>query len=430
MPLSASAMELDGVRLDTITQRHDSLSLSTSEVTTTNPPTLLPPPATLVEAAQEPTTMPDPHNTALEPSHLMSSTPVLVIATKATSILLPPSIPDAIDADSPPPSPPAHAIFDLPASPALLCGSLPPGSPVSTEGLNGIPTPLPGPLSLGSHALAERLGGTRVSSVSTAAKTTQMLKKRKAGEDSVGSFENSGGKGGDGTNNNRQSKKAIRGKRNGILVPVLVPPQVPVASTTRTSSRARAVTTPAIPTTTLVQAPAQMGVPPASSPSTLIITKPAWFTAAVSMMEGEKGMGVVWAKLVDAWATFEGQAGYMGDKKLSTAHRPDAIKAWIARARSSSWRPAISDTSLYETEFTLWWAMLQPVWRKRSDGSIIFSKVEGDWEVLRRAGLNGVLSVMAGLLFWGVSLRDGGGSRVGWNKAVSDCLIVMKSITL
>jgi len=126
-----------------------------------------------------------------------------------------------------------------------------------------------------------------------------------------------------------------------------------VASTTRTSSRARAVTTPAIPTTTLVQAPAQMGVPPASSPSTLIITKPAWFTAAVSMMEGEKGMGVGWAKLVDAWATFEGQAGYMGDKKLSTAHRPDAIKAWIARARSSSWRPAISDTSLYETEFTL-----------------------------------------------------------------------------
>ena len=41
-----------------------------------------------------------------------------------------------------------------------------------------------------------------------------------------------------------------------------------------------------------------------------------------------------------------------------------------------------------------------------------------------------MLSVMAGLLFWGVSLRDGGGSRVGWNKAVSDCLIVMKSITL
>jgi len=223
----------------------------------------------------------------------MSSTPVLVIATKATFILLLLSIPDAMDANRPPPSLPAHAIFDLPALPALLCGSLLPGSPISTEGLNGIPTPLPGPLSLRSHALAERLDGTRVSSVSAAAKTTQMLKKWKAGEDSVGSFENSGGKGRDGTNNNRKSKKAIQGKRNGILVPVLVPPQVPVASTTRTSSRAHAVTTPVIPTTTLVQAPAQMGIPPASSPSTLIITKPAWFTAVVSMMEGEKGMGVV-----------------------------------------------------------------------------------------------------------------------------------------
>ena len=56
--------------------------------------------------------------------------------------------------------------------------------------------------------------------------------------------------------------------------------------------------------------------------------------------------------------------------------------------------------------------------------------MQGDWEVLQRPGLNGILSVMAGLLFWGVSLRDSSGGRMGWNKAVSDCLVVMKSITL
>ena len=41
-----------------------------------------------------------------------------------------------------------------------------------------------------------------------------------------------------------------------------------------------------------------------------------------------------------------------------------------------------------------------------------------------------MLSVMAGLLFWGVALRDGGDGRTGWNKAVSDCLMVIKSITV
>jgi len=115
-------------------------------------------------------------------------------------------------------------------------------------------------------------------------------------------------------------------------------------------------------------------------------------------------MGAMWAKLVEAWVIFEGQAGYMGDKKLATTHRPDAIKAWIARARSASWRPDILDIPTYESEFMLWWAALQPSWRKRSDGTTIFSKVEGDWEALQRPGLNGMLSVMAGLLFWGVAL--------------------------
>lgn len=147
------------------------------------------------------------------------------------------------------------------------------------------------------------------------------------------------------------------------------------------------------------------------------------------MLEGEKGLGTTWAKLVKAWVAFEDGAGYEGTKKLLATHRPDAIKAWIGRARSSTWRPVISDTSVYESEYMSWWAALQPSWRKSSDGGIIFAKVEGNWEILRRPGLNGILSVMAGLLFWGVALRDSGNARKGWNKAVSDCLMVISSLT-
>jgi len=147
------------------------------------------------------------------------------------------------------------------------------------------------------------------------------------------------------------------------------------------------------------------------------------------MLEGEKELGVTWAKLVKAWVAFEGGAGYKGPKKLLATHRPDAIKAWIGRAQSPSWRPIIPDTSVYESEYMLWWTALQPSWRKNRDGSLIFSKVEGDWGVLQRPGLNGMLSVMAGLLFWGVALRDSGNERKGWNKAVSDCLMVISSLT-
>jgi len=54
--------------------------------------------------------------------------------------------------------------------------------------------------------------------------------------------------------------------------------------------------------------------------------------------------------------------------------------------------------------------------------------VDGDWEVLRRPGVNGILSVMAGLFFWGVALR-GKGSREGWNNAVSDCTVVLVALS-
>ena len=348
VPLSAATMELDGVQLDTISQCHDSPSPMASDLNTNLPTLPTQSLAILIKAAQEPTAL-GPQKTPQESLCPTPSTLTLAIATKASPVLSP-STPDSMITDSPPPSPPAHAIFDLPASPTLLRGSVPPGSPVSAEEPNGVPTTLLGPLPLASHTPAQTPVATEVSVVSTVAKASQVLKKRKVVEDGVGSS----GKNGDDTNGHRHSKKAIQGKRNGILVLVPVFPQVPVASTTRKSSRAHTVTMPVIPASTVMPAPADIvSAPTASSASTLVINKPAWFTAAVSMMEGEKGLGVMWVKLVDAWVVFEGQAGYTGDKKLLTTHRPDAIKAWIARARSSMWRPAISDTSLYESEFML-----------------------------------------------------------------------------
>jgi len=137
-------------------------------------------------------------------------------------------------------------------------------------------------------------------------------------------------------------------------------------------------------------------------------------------------LGPSWNQLVKAWAAFEAKSDFKELKKLSTTNRPSAVKSWIQRARTSAWRPVISNLADYESEFTAWWSSLQPEWRKSSSGKILFSKVDGDWEVLRRPGLNGILSVMAALFFWGVALQED--SCTGWNDAVSDCLIVLTAL--
>jgi len=222
---------------------------------------------------------------------------------------------------------------------------------------------------------------------------------------------------GNNENNHCQSKKAKHSKK--------------VTSIMQKLDRAHTAATATIAASISVQSSVLLPLlPPAPSAPTSSTIKPDWFIAAVAMLEGEKGLGPTWGKLVKVWITFEGRDGavYKGTRKLLTTHQPDVIKAWIGRAQSSTWRPVILDTSAYEAEFMLWWAALQPSWRKSGDGSLIFSKVVGDWEVLRRPGVNGMLSVLAGLFFWGVALRDSGIVCKGWNRAVSDCLVVLSSL--
>ena len=168
--------------------------------------------------------------------------------------------------------------------------------------------------------------------------------------------------------------------------------------------------------------------PPAStSTNSLATVKPLWFTSAASMMT-RKELGAQWIQLMNAWEAFEVKSDFKESKKLSTASRPEAIKAWIQRARAPAWRPVITDTAAYEAEFKVWWATLQPNWRKSSSGNVVFSRVDGDWEEIRRPGLNGMLSVMAGLFFWGMALGKSNEGQKGWKQAVSDCHVALNAL--
>jgi hypothetical protein len=71
----------------------------------------------------------------------------------------------------------------------------------------------------------------------------------------------------------------------------------------------------------------------------------------------------------------------------------------------------------------MWWGSLQPEWREKdADGSWSVARGYGgggrEWGPLYQWGVNGVLSVVASLYFWGCSVPETG--RAEWEAAVND----------
>ena len=146
-----------------------------------------------------------------------------------------------------------------------------------------------------------------------------------------------------------------------------------------------------------------------------------------------------WRKLLQTWALFEAQEGYQALTKLSPLNRPPEIAAWIQRARSTRYQPPIDDIDEYARSFRTWWASLQPELRRLGD-SVLHDSVDGDWTCLKKGGVNGVLSVLAGLFFWGAVIKnrpDRPGKKdkdalrkdtAAWEDAVNDCRVALSSM--
>lgn len=154
---------------------------------------------------------------------------------------------------------------------------------------------------------------------------------------------------------------------------------------------------------------------------------PEWFKKAFAMLSS-LDCGEEWTRTLECWGRLESEAGYAGNLKLGTKGRPDAIKDWIQRARSTTWRPTIRDPKVFGSQVSGWWLSLQPDWRIEEGGG--FSRtLDGDFEDLRRPGINGLLSIIAGLFFWGNSLQDEARSNEAWMSVVSDVQFVLANLT-
>lgn len=157
---------------------------------------------------------------------------------------------------------------------------------------------------------------------------------------------------------------------------------------------------------------------------------PSWLKSAISMVETEE-LGGSWSLLVEAWLAFERKGHKQTSSILNSTYRPPAIRDWIQRARSVSYRPVITSTVDFEEAYMSWWKELQPPWRMSCSGEIVYSKVDGDWGGMRTAGRNGLLSVVAALFFWGVALKKTKKTPQedkGWKVGTDDCLRVLNGL--
>ncbi|TDL23122.1 hypothetical protein BD410DRAFT_686583, partial [Rickenella mellea] len=127
--------------------------------------------------------------------------------------------------------------------------------------------------------------------------------------------------------------------------------------------------------------------------------------------------GELWRRLVRLWLQLEESYGFISPVTgLGTTHRPSQIEYWVSRGRKGT--PDIGNIASFAKGWWLWWAALQPAWRTFSSDGRPCIAGEGSWEALRKPGRNGLLSVLATLVWWRKELGED--ATPDWEGAVFD----------
>jgi hypothetical protein len=168
------------------------------------------------------------------------------------------------------------------------------------------------------------------------------------------------------------------------------------------------------------------GASPSSAPP--LFGAPPWFLSFRKLFSGQ-GLGKEWDELISMWATFEAKEGYKEVGRLTASGRPEVVSQWISRARSVIWRPNILDVKGYEAKYNEWWKRLQPEWRV-VNGRVDVGLTQGNWESLRLPGLNGFLSIISALFYWGLAVQGKATHHSAWLSAVQDCHLVISLLSV
>ncbi|KAI0083227.1 hypothetical protein BDY19DRAFT_900587, partial [Irpex rosettiformis] len=82
---------------------------------------------------------------------------------------------------------------------------------------------------------------------------------------------------------------------------------------------------------------------------------------------------------------------------LGSVRRPKEISFWIKCGRRKRIEVKHDKGQAYGEAWLHWWDLLNPTWRERRNGTLQIGG-SGDWSSLLHPGINGFLSVIAGLL--------------------------------
>ncbi|PPQ79261.1 hypothetical protein CVT24_007541 [Panaeolus cyanescens] len=157
-----------------------------------------------------------------------------------------------------------------------------------------------------------------------------------------------------------------------------------------------------------------------------------WFNSAMTLfvtVGSENALGDVWTHCLSAYQEFQTKHGFAVERRLGTKNRPLLVSQWIGvgRTRVAKWRPSELNLKGFALEFNTWWSSIQPEWRLRN-GDVISERVDGDWSTLLYPGVNGLLSVVGVLFFWGLEAKAVPSAHKEWCSAVVDCTVAFTAL--
>ncbi|KAJ7779444.1 hypothetical protein DFH07DRAFT_730358 [Mycena maculata] len=137
-----------------------------------------------------------------------------------------------------------------------------------------------------------------------------------------------------------------------------------------------------------------------------------------------------------AWIRVEAASKFEhGPTNLPSCGRPTHVGTWIGGARGmrGTADPKVTDAAVYVIQWQTWWDGLQLEWRKKEKDGKLSTKEHGagrnKWGPLTQWGVNGTLSIVALLYFWGCVV-PGDELEAQWEAAVLDVAWVLEGLTM
>ncbi|KAI0039111.1 hypothetical protein FA95DRAFT_1577808 [Auriscalpium vulgare] len=120
-------------------------------------------------------------------------------------------------------------------------------------------------------------------------------------------------------------------------------------------------------------------------------------------------LGPDWQRLVTRFSMFEEALSFgegPGESlSLGTKHRPEEVRQW-QKSRRPWHNGKIQNLDTFMTRCEDWWNALQPAERFNSEGETMVPSASMDWTAVCITSPNGLLSVLAALLWWGLAVKD------------------------